>query len=82
MPEGTKKKVRTVGVNFPYDADGNFTYEALNLMKEREDRSLSRVAYRIIREYFENCDQSFEQDVLERLPGIAPPTDANEDDQD
>jgi len=68
MPEENRKKVRTIGVNFPYDNDGDFTYEALQLAKEQQDRSLSRIVYRILRDHFaNNVDNDFAFEVERRL---------------
>ena len=62
-----ERKARTIGVNFPRDPDWDFVYEALVVTKEDEDRSLSRVAGRIIREYFESTTDEFQQRVRDRL---------------
>jgi len=62
-----KNKTRTVGVNFPHDEQGDYLHAALRLLMQQEDRSASRVSYRIIKDYFDSMDDSFRDDVLDMM---------------
>ena len=65
-----KKKVqspRTVGVNFPRNEGGDYVFKALSLTRNDEDRSASKVVYRILKEYFEQSGEEFKERVGEAL---------------
>ena len=46
------RKVRTLAITLPYNEDGDFVYASLQASKEMDERSMSKIAFRIIREYF------------------------------
>ena len=51
---GSKKKrnIRTIGINFPHSEEGNRIYNLIEALKEEEDRSYSKVVFRILLEHF------------------------------
>lgn len=62
-----KKKIRNVGITFPRTDAGNFVHEALKVNGEDEDRSLSKIAYRIIRAYYDATSDEFKEMVNKRI---------------
>ncbi len=47
-----KRSIRTIGINFPHSEEGNRIYNLIDELKEEEDRSYSKVVFRILLEHF------------------------------
>ena len=62
-----KKKTRTVGINFPHTEDGDFVHEAIRVTSEQEDRSISKIIFRLLKNYFDETGDEFKAFVHERV---------------
>lgn len=47
--EYNRKKARTIAVSFPHTDEGDMVYEKLMERKHAEDRSCSKIIYRLLR---------------------------------
>jgi hypothetical protein len=47
--EYNRKKARTIAVSFPHTEEGDMVYEKLMERKHEEDRSCSKIIYRLLR---------------------------------
>ena len=47
--DSNRKKVRTIAVSFPHTDEGDMIYEKLMERKHEEDRSCSKIIYRLLR---------------------------------
>ena len=47
-----KRSIRTIGINFPHSEEGNRIYNLIEELKEEEDRSYSKVVFRILLKHF------------------------------
>jgi hypothetical protein len=63
----SKRKIRTIGINFPFTREGDFLYKCLKVTKDQEDRSMSNVIFRILREHFDKTTDNFKEHVYDEI---------------
>jgi hypothetical protein len=62
--EKQKRVIRTIGINFPFNEEGNRIYDCLHETKRNEDRSMSKVIFRILKQHYGDGPYDEEQETV------------------